>query len=100
MYVDSLRSVIKEIPGAEVSIQGQQNGPASGAPVNIEVIGDEFDDIVKTAVKLKNYLDSVNVPGVEKLKLDVDVNKPELTLTVDRERAMREGLVPGKLVVS
>ncbi|RTL57233.1 MAG: efflux RND transporter permease subunit [Sphingobacteriales bacterium] len=97
MYVDSLRSVIKEIPGAEVSIQGQQNGPASGAPVNIEVIGDEFDDIVKTAVKLKNYLDSVNVPGVEKLKLDVDVNKPELTLTVDRERAMREGLSTGQI---
>lgn len=97
MYVDSLRKVITEIPGAEVSIQGQQNGPGSGAPVNIEVIGEEFDDIVKTSVILKNYLDSINIPGVEKLKLDVDINKPELTLSVDRERAMREGLSTGQI---
>ena len=92
VIVDSLRKVIKDIPGAEISLQGQQNGPASGAPVNIEVVGDDFDQIVHTSVNLKNYLDSVNVPGVEKLKLDVDVTKPELTLTIDRERALREGL--------
>jgi multidrug efflux pump len=96
-YVDSLRKVIKEIPGAEISIAGQQNGPASGAPVNIEVVGEEFDDIVKTAVNLKNFLDSVNIPGVEKLKLDVDVTKPELTLNIDRERALREGLSTGQI---
>ena len=92
MYVDQLRSALKEIPGAEISVSGQQNGPASGAPINIEVIGDEFDDIIATAVPLKNYLDSINIPGVEKLKLDVDVTKPELTMSIDRERANREGL--------
>ena len=96
-YVEGLRKVIKEIPGAEVSISGMQNGPASGAPINIEVVGEDFDDIVSTAVNLKNYLDSVNIPGVEKLKLDVDVTKPELTLTVDRERALREGLSTGQI---
>ncbi|HYF32138.1 MAG TPA: efflux RND transporter permease subunit [Chitinophagaceae bacterium] len=92
VIVDSLRKTIKEIPGAEVSIAGEQNGPASGAPVNIEVVGEEFDEIIRTAVDLKNYLERVNIEGVERLKMDVDVTKPELTLTVDRERAMREGL--------
>jgi multidrug efflux pump subunit AcrB len=91
-YLDRLRQEIKEIPGAEVSIAQQQNGPASGAPVNIEVVGDEFDEIIKTASSLKRYLDSVNVPGVEKLKFDVDITKPELAVTIDRERAQREGL--------
>jgi multidrug efflux pump len=91
-YMDALRKEIKEIPGAEVSIAQQQSGPASGAPVNIEVVGEEFDEIVKTAVDLKRFLDSVNVPGVEKLKLDIDVSKPELALSIDRERARREGL--------
>jgi multidrug efflux pump len=91
-YLDLLRKEIKEIPGAEVSISQPQNGPASGAPVNIEVVGEEFDDIVKTAIDLKRFLDSVNVFGVEKLKLDVDVSKPELALSIDRERARREGL--------
>ena len=55
------------------------------------------DEIVRTAVQLKNYLDAKNIEGVEKLKLDVDVTKPELSLTVDRERAMREGLSTGQI---
>jgi len=96
-YLDKLRQEIKEIPGAEVTIGQQQNGPASGAPVNIEVVGDDFDEIVRTAIALKRYLDNVNVPGVEKLKLDVDVTKPELALTIDRERAQREGLSTGQI---
>ncbi|MFM9908907.1 MAG: efflux RND transporter permease subunit [Chitinophagaceae bacterium] len=91
-YVDKLRKVVKDVPGAEITLQGQQNGPASGAPVNIEIVGDDFDQIVHTSVQLKNYLDSVNIEGIEKLKLDVDVTKPELSLTIDRERALREGL--------
>lgn len=91
-YVNELRKVVKDVPGAEITLQGQQNGPASGAPVNIEVVGEDFDQIIHTSVNLKNFLDSVNVEGVEKLKLDVDVTKPELTLTIDRERALREGL--------
>ncbi|HYC28396.1 MAG TPA: efflux RND transporter permease subunit, partial [Chitinophagaceae bacterium] len=96
-YVNKLRQTIKDIPGAEVSIAGEQNGPATGAPVNIEVVGEEFDDIIRTAVDLKNYLERVNIDGVEKLKMDVDVTKPELTLTVDRERAMREGITTGQV---
>jgi multidrug efflux pump subunit AcrB len=96
-YLDKLRMEIKEIPGAEVSIAPLQTGPASGAPVNIEVVGEEFDEIIKTAVELKRYLDSVNVPGVEKLKLDVDISKPELALSIDRERARREGLSTGQI---
>jgi len=43
-------------------------------------------------VNLKNYLDSIQVPGVEELKMDVDLNNPEITLTVDRERALIEGV--------
>lgn len=91
-YLEKLRQEIKDIPGAEISITQPQNGPASGPPVNVEVVGDEFDEIIRTATSLKRYLDSVNVPGVEKLKFDVDVTKPELAVTIDRERAQIEGL--------
>jgi len=41
---------------------------------------------------LKNYLDSINVPGIEELKMDVDLTNPEISLTVDRERALAEGV--------
>jgi multidrug efflux pump subunit AcrB len=91
-YVDKLRKAIKPIPGAEISVAGEQNGPATGAPVNIEVEGEHFEQIIQTAVDLRNYLEKVNVPGIEKLKMDVDVSKPELRIKVDREKALREGL--------
>jgi multidrug efflux pump len=91
-YLDSIRSVIKGIPGAEISVNQEQNGPPTQPPVNIEVASENFDDMIKTAVALKNYLDSIQVPGVEELKMDVDLTNPEITMTVNRERALIEGV--------
>jgi multidrug efflux pump subunit AcrB len=91
-YLDSIRHVIKNIPGAEITVNQEQNGPPTDPPVNIEVASDNFDDLIKTAVSLKNYLDSIQTPGVEELKMDIDLTNPEVTLTVDRQRAMIEGI--------
>jgi multidrug efflux pump len=91
-YLDSIRNTLKGIPGAEVSVDQEKNGPPTDPPINIEVAGEEFDDIIRNAVGLKNYLDSMQVPGVEELKMDIDLNNPEITLTVNRERALIEGV--------
>jgi len=91
-YLDKIRAAIKNIPGAEVSVEQEQNGPPTDPPVNIEVASEQFDDMIKTAVDLKNFLDSVQVPGVEELKMNVDLASPEIALTVNRERALREGV--------
>jgi len=91
-YLDSIRNVVKGIPGAELSVSQQQNGPPTDPPVNIEVKSEDFDALIRTAVNLKNYLDSINVPGIEELKMDVDLTNPEISLTVDRERALAEGV--------
>lgn len=90
--LDSVRAVMKGIPGAEISVSKEQNGPPTEPPVNIEVASENFDDLIKTAVTLKNYLDSIQVPGVEELKMGIDLSNPEVTLTVDRQRAMIEGV--------
>ncbi|MGN7783510.1 efflux RND transporter permease subunit [Niabella sp. 22666] len=91
-YLDKIRAAIKNIPGAEVSVEQEQNGPPTDPPVNIEVASEQFDDMIKTAVDLKNFLDSVQVPGVEELKMNVDLASPEIALTVNRERALSEGV--------
>ncbi|WP_346237815.1 efflux RND transporter permease subunit [Niabella insulamsoli] len=91
-YLDKIRAAIKNIPGAEISVEQEQNGPPTDPPVNIEVASEEFDDMIKTAVDLKNFLDSIQVPGVEELKMNVDLASPEIALTVNRERALREGV--------
>lgn len=91
-YLDSIRAAIKGIPGAQVSVEKERNGPPTEPPINIEVASENFDDLIKTATGLKNYLDSAQVPGVEELKMDIDLTNPEITLTVDREKALSEGV--------
>jgi multidrug efflux pump len=91
-YLDSIRAVVKGIPGAELSVNQEQGGPPTEPPVNIEIASENFDELIKTAVSLKNYLDSIQTPGVEELKMDVDLSNPEISLVVDRERANSEGV--------
>lgn len=91
-YLDKIRSELKGIPGAEISVDQESGGPPTDPPINIEIASEEFDDLIKTASSLKNCLDSIQVPGVEELKMDVDLKNPEITLTVDRERALVAGI--------
>jgi multidrug efflux pump subunit AcrB len=78
-------------------VDQQQNGPPTQPPINIEIAGENFKDLTKTATALKNYLDNQRIPGVEELKMDVDLTNPEITVTVDRERALIEGISTGQV---
>lgn len=91
-YLDSIRSAIKGIPGAQISVAQEAAGPPTQPPINIEVSGENFETLTKTAVDLKNYLVVKNIPGVEELKLDIDLSNPEVTIKVDRERALIQGI--------
>ncbi len=91
-YLDSIRALMTGFPGVELSVNQNAAGPPTEPPVNIEVASDDFDKLTKTAVKLKNFLDSIRTPGVEELKMDIDLQSPEVSLRVNRERAMIEGV--------
>ncbi len=91
-YLDSIRNAVKGIPGAQISVAQENGGPPTESPINIEVASEDFDKLTSTAKNLKKYLDSLQIPGIEELKLDVDLTNPEITLTVNRERALIEGV--------
>lgn len=91
-YLDSIRAAMKGIPGATISVAQEAAGPPTESPINIEVSSENFDLLTKTAVDLKNYLDNKQIAGVEELKLDVDLTNPEISLSIDREKAMIEGV--------
>lgn len=67
-------------------------GPPQEPPINIEVTGDDYDEILVEAEKLRDFLAAKNVPGVDNLKLDVETGRPELPIYVDREIARRMDL--------
>ena len=75
----------------------EDGGPPTDPPVNIEVTGDNFESIASVATQLLNYLDTNRINGIENLQADVDLNNPEITINVDRERAMMEGLSTGQI---
>ncbi len=94
---EAIREAVKGIPGASIEVAQEDGGPPTDPPVNIEVVGDNFESIASVATQLYNYLDTNRVFGVENLQPDVDLNNPEITVNVDRERAMMEGVSTGQI---
>ncbi len=96
-YLDQIREAVKGIPGTEITVNLEDQGPPTEPPINIEVVGDDFELIAKTATDLLNYLDTNRVEGVEKLTMDIDLNQPEITISVNREKATIEGISTGQV---
>ncbi len=96
-YKEQIRQVVQGIPGANVEVAQEDGGPPTDPPVNIEVVGDNFENIAAVATNLFNYLDTNRVEGIENLQPDVDLNNPEITVSVNRERAMLEGISTGQV---
>ncbi|RZK78566.1 MAG: efflux RND transporter permease subunit, partial [Pedobacter sp.] len=91
-YLDRIREAVKGIPGAKITVAQEQGGPPTAKPISIEITGDDLDSIALTSDRLKKYLDSRQIAGVEELKSDFQNNKPEIIFDIDRERANREGI--------
>ncbi len=91
-YLQKIRDAVKNIKGAEISVDQEQNGPPTGKPINIEVAADDFDLLVKSANEVHRFLNQQQVPGVEELKSDFQADKPEILINIDREKANREGI--------
>ena len=96
-YLELLRKEIVNIPGAEITVDKNQNGPPTGKPINIEVTSENLEDLVVDAYAFRNYLDSLNIPGVEELKTDFEMSSPEIIVQIDRDRAQRLGLSTGQI---
>ena len=92
VYLEKIRTSVKGVKGAEISVNQEAGGPPTGKPVSIEISADDFDVMVATANRAKKYLDSLQVPGVEELKSDFESSKPEIVINIDREKANREGI--------
>ena len=91
-YMDSIRNAVKDIPGAEISVEKNRMGPPTGKPINIEVSGEDLKELIATTDNFVRFLDSLKIPGVEKFKTDFEKTKPEIRVDIDRMRANHEGI--------
>ncbi len=91
-YLSKIREAVKDIPGVAITVGKEANGPPTSKPISIEIAGDDFDELIDNSTRMKRYLDSINIEGVEELKSDLVNIKPEIVVDIDRERANHEGI--------
>lgn len=92
-FMDKIRNATSGIiPGAEIVVDQEQGGPPTPKPISVEIIGDDFDKLIAASKLVHHYLDSMAIPGVEELRSDMIVSKPEISIEIDRDRANREGV--------
>ena len=99
---ENLRSEIQQFlsgkyPGVSISVEKDANGPPVGYPINIEISGRDYEKLILTAQKMKDFLNTENIPGVEELKIDVNKNKPGTQLIIDRKKAGELGVSAGMI---
>ncbi len=90
--MEEVRAALKGYPGVQIVVDKNQDGPPTGKPINIEIQGEEVDELTKISADLIKFINEQNIPGIEELKKDVQFSKPELIINVDREAARRFGL--------
>ncbi|MDV7186192.1 efflux RND transporter permease subunit [Lutibacter sp. TH_r2] len=87
-----VQTAVKGYPGVLVSVEKDANGPPVGYPVNIEILGENYNDLIATADQMRVFLNQKGISGVEELKIDVNKDKPGLQVNIDREKAGELGI--------
>lgn len=90
--LNKIRATLSNYPGVVVSVAKDANGPPTGPPVNIEISGDDYYELVTVAEDIKAFINNQSISGIEELKLDVETGKPEMPIEVDRVKARALGL--------
>ena len=84
-------------PGVAISVEKDPVGPPAGYPINIEIEGPDYDDLINIAEQMRNFINEKNIPGIEELKIDVNKGKPAMQVVVDREKAGELGVAAGQV---
>jgi multidrug efflux pump subunit AcrB len=95
--LNKIRANVKEVAGATITVERDMGGPPTGKPISIEISGDNFDSLVNLSAMVKKAIDNSGIKGIENLRSDLILNKPELTVVIDKEKAQREGLSVGQV---
>ncbi len=99
---EKLRGEIQEAltgiyPGVGISVEKEANGPPAGYPINIELQGKDYSELINAAEDMRNFINTKNIAGIEELKIDVNKGKPSIQVVVDREKAGELGVSVGQV---
>ncbi len=84
-------------PGVLISVEKDQNGPPAGPPINIEIEGSDYSQLIITAERMRDFIKAQNIAGIDELKIDVNKSKPSMMVEIDREKAGELGVSSGQI---
>jgi len=98
--LEEMRKEIQGIPGSEISVQRENNGPPTGKPISVEISGDDFDKLISIEKDVRKRITAAGIQGIEELKSDLITNKPEIIIDVDKVKAQREGISTSQIALA
>ena len=90
--LNAIRDEVKGYPDALIRATKNSDGPPQGLPINLEITSANYETALTYADGMKRFIESTGIQGVEGLKLDVEKSKPEMPISIDRDKARRYGL--------
>lgn len=90
--LDEIRAAVEDYPGALITVAKDENGPPAGAAINIELKGEDYEELLAEAENVRAYINVGGISGIEELKLDVEQGKPEMPIVIDRAKARMLGV--------
>ena len=93
-------ALVDKYPGVIVSLLKEKKGPPTGKPINLEIIGKDFNKLITLTDSIESLINSKNIKGIEGLKMDLDLGKPEMLVHIDRDAARRFGMSTGMIASS
>lgn len=84
-----IRKSVQGFPGAKIIVDKNANGPPQEKPLNIELTGENINALASLSEEVIAYINRSNIEGIEGLKADVQIGKPEMQVKIDREAARK-----------
>src|SRR5690554_4736111 len=56
--LDEVRDAVKGFPGASIIVEKDAAGPPVGYPINMELRGDDYDEMLRTAENLRTFIET------------------------------------------
>ena len=94
-----LRKNLKDIPGAQFTI-GTGGGPGggSGAPLEMQLLGENQDALTRTAMKLRQQVSKI--AGLDQVDTSVESGQPEVQIDIDRWRTFDVGMSVARVAMA
>jgi len=97
--LNRIREKLQGIPGAEISVEKERAGPPVGKAIVVEIAGEDFKVLKKLETDVRKTIEKAGIRGIEELKSDLILNKPEIIVDIDRIKANRQGISTAQIAL-